>query len=141
VDQSWGNISTILVDADEARATLKGVMTPDRLNTLFPTFGRAMNSPVKLLAKELVALGKAGLLKTAPKVSPQQTYEKLLDAAATEVRNGAEDYDQGGSGDPDWFELADEVFSGRAREFAPLMKELGLRRSDVVMAIAEAAAG
>lgn len=141
VDETSRNISTILVDTDEARAALKGVMSPDRLNTLFPTFGRSMTAPVKLLPKELVALGKAGLLKTTPKIDPQKAYDKLLDEAAKEVRNGAWDYERDVDSDPDWFELADAVFSGRAREFAPLMKELGLRRSDVVMAIAEAAAG
>lgn len=141
VDQTWGNISTILVDANDAREALKGVMTPDRLNVMFPTFGRSMTSPVKLLPKELIALGKAGLLKTAPKVNPQRAYDKLLDAAVRETRDAGRDYEQDLDSDPDWLEMADATFSGHEREFAPLMKELGLRRSDVVMAIAEAAAG
>lgn len=141
VDETSRDISTILVDTDDARAALQGVAAPDRLNALFPIFGRSMSAPVKLLPKELIALGKAGLLKTAPKVDPQRAYDRLLDEAAKEVRNGARDYEEDVGSDPDWFELADAVFSGRAREFAPLMKELGLRRSDVVLAIAEAAAG
>ena len=137
----------IPVDSDLAREALTGVTPADRLNALFPLFGRAPGGrPVKLTAQEFSKLQKAGVIpRPAPPERParvnmiaiQRAYDKLLEAAAKETRWGAEGYD----GDPDWFDMADAVFSGREREVKPLMQALNIRRDVVVMSIAEMAAG
>ena len=157
----------IPVDSDQAREALTGVTPADRLNVLFPLFGRALGGkPVTLTAQEFSKLQKAGVIPrpTQPErparvnlAAIQRAYDKLLEAAAKETLEAAEgliddaqnseDYDFRGESrdmldDPGtWTDLAEGSFEARAKEFKPLMQALGIRRDVVVTAIAEMAAG
>lgn len=147
-----GKPQTWTGDDAAARDALKALgMNSDRARSLIPLFTEVVELPPSVVT----ALVRARVIKsvrmapTEPRaLSPsalQRLYDRLFVRMVEEVRGGLEDMesDRGGEegGADVAVELAETVFFNYSRELAPMMAGLGLRKSRIVWAVAEAAAG
>lgn len=104
----------------KARSVLKTQVSPDRLRSLFPTFGA---STLDLTPKEVLSLlssGAAKLESQKPSTSPQgdvrQKYDRLVRTLSRASKG----------------QTPEEIYQSYAQSLEPLRKSLGLTMGQVL---------